>query len=159
LQDTDETELAPEFFQRLDPTFLHIIRNSLDHGIEDSEERLAAGKEPLATITCVSARRNGNIVFSIGDDGRGINLQRIQQIAVERGFLARKDVETMAREDIVRLLFLPGFSSKDAVTDMSGRGVGLDVVAKDVKRLQGHLRVITRPGKGTTFELRYPLPG
>jgi len=158
LQDQDETDMPPEFFQQLDPTFLHIIRNSLDHGIEDLEGRMAAGKEPLATITCASSRRNGSIVFSIGDDGRGIDLERVRQVAIDRGFLKAERAEAMSRQDILRLLFLPGFSSKDTVTDLSGRGVGLDVVAKDVERLHGRMRVITRPGKGTTFELHYPLP-
>jgi HAMP domain-containing protein/HPt (histidine-containing phosphotransfer) domain-containing protein len=159
LREQDDTELPAEFFQQLDPTFLHIIRNAVDHGIEDVEGRMEAGKEPLATITCTTARRNGGILFSIADDGRGIDLRRIRDIGLERGFIKPDRAASLSREDILRLLFLPAFSSKDAVTELSGRGVGLDVVRTDVERMHGRIRLVTRRGRGTTFQLYYPLPG
>ena len=158
VREDDGTDLPAAFFQQIDPTFLHIIRNSLDHGIEELEGRLEAGKEPLATIACHAARRNGGIVFSISDDGRGIDLRRIRQIALKRGFVKPERAESLTREEVLRLLFLPSFSSKESVTDLSGRGVGLDVVRSDVERLHGRVRLVTRLGRGTTFQLYYPLP-
>jgi len=159
VHEQDETEIPVEFFQQIDPTFLHIIRNALDHGIEDVEGRMAAGKEPEATIACTTSLRNGGILFKITDDGRGIDLRRVRDIGLERGFVKPEQAESLAREDVLRLLFLPGFSSKDAVTDLSGRGVGLDVVRTDVERMHGRVRLVTRRGRGTTFQLYYPLPG
>jgi HAMP domain-containing protein/HPt (histidine-containing phosphotransfer) domain-containing protein len=159
LVDEGGTDIPPELFRQIDPTFLHIIRNALDHGIEDVDGRMEAGKEPLATITCASTRRDGGIVFNISDDGRGIDLRRVREIGLQRGFIRPERVESMSREDILRLLFLPSFSSKETVTDLSGRGVGLDVVRTDVERLHGRVRLVTRRGRGTTFQLYYPLPG
>jgi two-component system chemotaxis sensor kinase CheA len=159
VHEQDETEIPVEFFQQIDPTFLHIIRNALDHGIEEVEGRLEAGKEPEATIACTTTLRDGGILFKIADDGRGIDLRRVREIGLRRGFLRPEQAETLTREDVLRLLFLPGFSSKDAVTDLSGRGVGLDVVRTDVERMHGRIRLVTRRGRGTTFQLYYPLPG
>ncbi|HKI99869.1 MAG TPA: ATP-binding protein [bacterium] len=159
IQEEDDTDMPAPFFQQLDPTFLHIIRNALDHGIEDIDGRLESGKEPQATITCTTRRSNGGIVFSIADDGRGIDLRRIRDIGIERGFVPPDRAGSLSREDILRLLFLPAFSSKDTVTDLSGRGVGLDVVRTDVERMHGRMRLVTRRGRGTTFQLYYPLPG
>ena len=119
---------------------------------------MESGKEPQATITCTITRREGGIVFSLADDGRGIDLRRIREIGILRGFVAPDQAAEMSREDILRLLFLPAFSSKEEVTDLSGRGVGLDVVRTDVERLHGRMRLTTRRGKGTTFQLFYPMP-
>lgn len=158
LHDKDGTEVPVDYFQKLDPTFLHIIRNAIDHGIEDVEQRLEAGKEPLATIALTTEYRDGGVIFSISDDGRGIDTEQIRAIGLERGFIKPGQAKGMSRQDVLRLLFLPAFSSRDSVSELSGRGVGLDVVRTDVERMQGRMRLVTRKGRGTTFHLYYPLP-
>ena len=155
----DETEIPMDYFKKIDPTFLHIIRNALDHGVDTWEERMMAEKEPTATIELICQYRADGIVFTIRDDGRGIDLDRIRAIGLERGFIKPGEEVGMPREDILRLLFLPAFSSKDEVSDLSGRGVGLDVVRTDVEAMGGRMRLETVMGKGTAFKLYYPLPG
>jgi two-component system chemotaxis sensor kinase CheA len=158
LEDRQSTEMPLDFFKRLDPTFLHIVRNSLDHGIEPPGERIDAGKDALASLSLASEYRDGGIVFTIADDGRGIDTQRIREIALERGFVKPERAEGMTRKEVLRLLFLPSFSSKASVSELSGRGVGLDVVRTEVERMGGRLRLVTRKGRGTTFQLYFPLP-
>lgn len=157
LEDRDDTELPSAFFQRIDPTFLHLIRNALDHGVEDVEERSEAGKDPVASIQLSVERRNGGIVFTLKDDGRGVDLERVRSAGIEKGFIKPERAGSLSREDVLRLLLLPGFSSRDAVTDLSGRGVGLDVVWKDISQMHGRLRLTTTPGRGTAFSVYYPL--
>lgn len=158
LRDKDGTEVPVDYFQKLDPTFLHIIRNAIDHGIEGVEQRLEAGKEPIATIALTTEYRDGGVIFSISDDGRGIDTEQIRAIGLERGFIKPGQAKGMSRKDVLRLLFLPAFSSRDSVSELSGRGVGLDVVRTDVERMHGRMRLVTRKGRGTTFHLYYPLP-
>ena len=151
-----ETELSPDFFGRMDASFLHIIRNSMDHALESPEERIESGKEPMGQITLSAGFENEGIWFAISDDGRGIDTDRVLQIGLERGFVTEEQASKMTKDEIINLLFIPGFSSAEEVTDLSGRGVGLDVVKTDVARLDGKLEIESILGQGTTFQFYFP---
>ncbi|MCH8885173.1 MAG: Hpt domain-containing protein [SAR324 cluster bacterium] len=151
-----EIELAPDFFGRLDASFLHIIRNSMDHALEHPEERIESGKQPVGQITLSAEFENGGIRFAISDDGKGIDTDRVLQIGLERGFVTEAQASDFTKDEIINLLFIPGFSSAQEVTELSGRGVGLDVVKTDVARLDGKLEIESILGKGTTFQLHFP---
>jgi CRP-like cAMP-binding protein/signal transduction histidine kinase len=150
-------ELVPEFFQQVDPAFLHLLRNAVDHGVEAPEEREAAGKPAQARIVLGAKPQNGRLVFTVADDGRGIDAQRILEVARRRGFVQAEKAAALTQQQILQLLFVPGFSSAGEVTDLSGRGVGLDVVKTEVERLGGRVLLETEPGRGTTFRLVYAL--
>lgn len=159
IDDPDGTELKMEDFRRIDPAFLHLVRNALDHGVELPEERERNGKEPVGRIT-LSVRKEGvGLRFAISDDGRGIDVDRVRDAAVQRGLLTPESAKTAAPEDIVRMIFAPGFSSAGEVTEWSGRGVGLDAVLDSVHAFEGKVRVATKKGSGTRFELYIPLEG
>lgn len=158
LDEQEETEIPVDYFKKLDPTFLHLIRNSMDHGVEEPEYRMEAGKDARSTIRLAVAHKADGIVFTLSDDGRGVDPERIKAVALERGFLTPERARDLDAEGLLRLLFTPSFSSKQEVTELSGRGVGLDVVRTDVEALGGRLRFSTRVGMGTTFQLYYPLP-
>ena len=157
IESAEEAELSRDFFRNVDPMLLHLIRNAIDHGIETPEAREARHKQPQATITLKVARENGSMIVGIADDGGGINLERIRQVALERGFLTAERAKQMPRNELIRCLFMPGFSTKGSVTDLSGRGVGLDVVRHNVEKLGGRLRLMTKLGAGTSFEMAFPM--
>lgn len=153
--DGGDTELDKGLAERLGDPLLHLVRNALDHGLETPAERVAAGK-PSAGILRVSARpRGGSVVVEVSDDGRGLNRQKILSKAIERG-LVSSDV-VLSDDEVNALISLPGFSTADAVTDLSGRGVGLDVVKRNVEALGGDLSIRSVEGRGSTFEIRLPL--
>jgi two-component system chemotaxis sensor kinase CheA len=156
IEDPDGTELSMDLFKQVDPALLHIIRNAIDHGIESPDEREQAGKDPQASITITCRTYRGGIGFTITDDGRGIDVERVRQVAVERGFLAPAEAARASAQEVVKLIFAPGFSSTESVTDLSGRGVGMDAVKTSIEAMHGRLRLETRKGKGTTIELMYP---
>lgn len=151
----EDTEVDRAVIERLTDPLTHMIRNSIDHGLERPERRVAAGKSPDGLIKISAAHRGGRIVIEITDDGRGIDRPRVRAIAIERGLIAADEVLT--DEAIDNLLFEPGFSTAEAVTDLSGRGVGMDVVRKSVQALGGRISVSSQEGKGTTFALSLPL--
>lgn len=159
VNDEEGIEIPAEFFNKLDPAFLHIIRNALDHGIEDRDQRIEAGKNPMATISVSMAYKDQGILFRIADDGRGIDTERIRALAVERGLVSSGEAAEMSSGQVLGFLFMPRFTTKDSVTDLSGRGVGLDVVSNQVKHLKGKMTLNTVRGKRTVFHLYYPLPG
>ncbi len=132
-----------------------MVRNALDHGIETPETRAARGKDPRGRITLRARHESGGVAIEVGDDGAGLDRERIAAKAVEKRLLARADAAT--EEDLFRLVFEPGFSTSDAVTELSGRGVGMDVVRRNVEALRGSVGVASRPGAGTTFTIRVPL--
>ena len=132
-----------------------MIRNAIDHGLETPEDRVAAGKAGEGTVRLVALHRSGRIVIEISDDGRGINRERVRGIAVSRGLIAEDAVLT--DDEIDNLIFLPGFSTADAISDISGRGVGMDVVRKSIQALGGRISIASVPGKGSTFTLSLPL--
>lgn len=155
LLEGEETELDRNMVEKLGDPLVHMMRNSVDHGIESQEERMARGKPAQGTIRLSAAHQRGGIVIRLSDDGKGLDPARIRAKAIERG-LIRVDTEMDASE-VVSLIFLPGFSTAEAVTDLSGRGVGMDVVRSNIEGLSGKIEVQSVPGEGTTFTLLLPL--
>jgi len=151
----EETEIDRNMVEEIYEPLVHMIRNSLDHGIEMPQDRIKAGKEPTGTISLSAEQKGGNIIIELQDDGRGLDVEKIRSRAVERGLISPEDV--LEDKDIYELIFHAGFSTKDEVTDVSGRGVGMDVVRKSVEGLRGKLEVSSRPGRGTLFVLKLPL--
>jgi two-component system, chemotaxis family, sensor kinase CheA len=151
----EATELDKTIAEELSDPLLHMIRNALDHGIEPPEERIAAGKPPVASLRIAAEHQSGQIVISISDDGRGLNPERILSKAVQNGLIEQG--AQLAQEDIFQLIFAPGFSTADKITDISGRGVGMDVVRKHVETLRGRIQIKSELGKGTTFLIYLPL--
>lgn len=151
----EETELDKTVIEMIGDPLTHIIRNSVDHGIESPEQRLAIGKPELGTITLDAYHEGNHIVILVSDDGAGLDIARIYQKALEKGLISEK--EEMSEKDIANLIFLPGFSTADKITDISGRGVGMDVVKKSLNSLGGLVDIKTKKGEGTTFIIRLPL--
>jgi two-component system chemotaxis sensor kinase CheA len=151
----EDTELDRGVVEELNDPLLHMIRNSVDHGIETPEQRVAAGKPPVGTLTLRAYHQGGNIIVEISDDGAGLNRERILKKAVERGLIAAGATPT--DEEVFGFIFAAGFSTAEKVTDVSGRGVGLDVVRRNLERLRGHVSISSEPGKGTRFTLALPL--
>jgi len=132
-----------------------MVRNSVDHGIETPEERMKTGKPATAHVRLKAGHQAGQIVIQISDDGRGLNQAKILRKAIEKGLVSADAQPT--ESEIFNLIFHPGFSTADQITDVSGRGVGMDVVRKSVQKLRGRIDVSSRPGEGTTFLLKLPL--
>ncbi len=151
----DSTEVDKTVTERLVEPLTHMIRNSVDHGLETAEDRIAAGKSPQGTIKLEAAHRSGRVVISLSDDGAGINREKVRSIAEARG-LVRPD-DDLTDSDIDNLLFRPGFSTADSVSELSGRGVGLDVVRSEIQALGGRITLQSEPGKGTTTTISLPL--
>lgn len=151
----EATEVDKTVVERLAEPITHMLRNAIDHGLEGPEERLAAGKDAEGVVRLVALHRSGRIVIEVSDDGRGINRERVRGIATSRGLVA-EDV-ALTNEEIDNLIFLPGFSTADAVSDISGRGVGMDVVRRSIQQLGGRISISSTPGKGSTFTLSLPL--
>ncbi len=150
-----ETELDKTVIERLHDPLVHIIRNSVDHGIEPPETRRAAGKDPMGTIALRARHAGANVEVRIEDDGGGLNRDRIRERAVERGIIAAE--AQMSEQELLDLVFAPGFSTAGAVTTVSGRGVGMDVVRKEVENIGGTVALESFPGTGTTIVISIPL--
>jgi two-component system chemotaxis sensor kinase CheA len=150
-----ETELDKTLMDKVSDPLMHLVRNALDHGIEPPAERIAQGKSDTATLQVHAYARGGNVFVEVQDDGRGLDRDRIRAKAIERGLLAENDV--VSEEQLWKFIFHPGFSTKLEVTEVSGRGVGLDVVQRTVDELGGELQVESTRGAGTCFRLRLPL--
>jgi len=151
----EDTELDKTVVEVIGDPLMHLIRNSVDHGIESPEDRRAVGKPEVGTITLNAYHEGNHIAILISDDGGGLDLDKIRQIAVSKGLVGER--EELSERDIANLIFLPGFSTADVVTDISGRGVGMDVVKKALNNLGGMVDITTRKGKGSTFTIRLPL--
>jgi two-component system chemotaxis sensor kinase CheA len=151
----EDTELDRTVVEELNDPLLHMIRNSMDHGIEMPEKRVAAGKPAAGSLNLRAYHQGGNIVVEIEDDGAGLNRDRILAKAVERG-LAHKG-ESLTDEQIFSFIFAAGFSTAEKITDLSGRGVGLDVVRRNIERLRGRVEISSQPGQGTKFKISLPL--
>ena len=151
----ETTELDKTVIERLSEPMTHLIRNAVDHGIEPPEERRAAGKDPEGTLTLSAEQKAGRIIIRIADDGRGIDRERVLAKAIANGLVAPE--AQLCDEDIHQLIFAPGFSTAAQVSNISGRGVGMDVVKQNVKELGGRITIESTPGKGTTFSLALPL--
>jgi chemotaxis protein histidine kinase CheA/ActR/RegA family two-component response regulator len=151
----EEVLVDQVLLERLRTPLTHLINNAFDHGIESPAERTAVGKPATATIELRAETQENQVVITLRDDGRGIDLQRVYQRAVQLGWCSRPWGQ-MRREDILNFIFRPGFSTAASVSDLSGRGVGLDIVRTQIQRLRGGIQVDTQPGQGTTFTLRLP---
>ena len=151
----EDTELDKMMVEELTDPLMHIIRNAIDHGIESADERRAAGKPPVGRVTLNAYQQGNSVVLDVRDDGRGIDPQHVRQVAIKRGLIGEKDVIDQQRA--YELLFTPGFSTAAAVSEISGRGVGLDVVKKNIQELKGTIDVMSRIGEGTTFRISLPI--
>ena len=151
----ENTEVDKTVIERLADPLTHMIRNAVDHGLESTEDRIAAGKSPGGTVRLTAAHRSGRVVIDVSDDGGGINRPRVQQIAIDKGLIPMDAVLTDAEID--NLLFLPGFSTASSVSDLSGRGVGMDVVRTSIQSLGGRISITSVPGQGTVFSISLPL--
>jgi len=151
----EDTEVDKTVVERLAEPITHMLRNAIDHGLESPADRLAAGKPEEGKVRLAALHRSGRIVIEISDDGKGINRPRVKGIAVERGLIAEDAV--LSDDEIDNLIFLPGFSTATEVSDLSGRGVGMDVVRRSIQSLGGRISITSNPGKGSTFTLSLPL--
>ncbi len=151
----ENTEIDKTVIEQLGDPLTHMIRNSCDHGIENPDDRLAVGKPPEGVIHVSADQRGGRIVIEISDDGRGINRDKVMKKAIEKKLVAPDAV--LSNEEIDNLIFLPGFSTADTVSNISGRGVGMDVVRQNIQSLGGRVHIQSRPGQGSSFILTLPL--
>ncbi|MBB5191626.1 two-component system chemotaxis sensor kinase CheA [Silvimonas terrae] len=150
-----DTELDKSMVERLSDPLMHIVRNAMDHGIEATEARLAAGKPAAGTLRLNAFHESGSIVIEVSDDGRGLNKARILAKAIERGLVTAE--QSLAEHEVFRLIFEAGFSTAEQVTNLSGRGVGMDVVKKNIESLRGEVEMLSTEGAGTTVRIRLPL--
>ncbi|MFD1803269.1 chemotaxis protein CheA [Mixta tenebrionis] len=148
------TELDKSLIERIIDPLTHLVRNSLDHGIESPEKRLAAGKSAVGNLTLSAEHQGGNICIEVIDDGAGLNRERILAKAISSGLPVS---ETMSDEEVGMLIFAPGFSTAEQVTDVSGRGVGMDVVKRNIQEMGGHVEIASKQDKGTTIRILLPL--
>ncbi|MCK9985879.1 MAG: two-component system, chemotaxis family, sensor kinase CheA [Azoarcus sp.] len=153
----EETEIDKTMIEDLADPIIHLIRNAVDHGVEDAAERIASGK-PEKSIVRLEARQEGDhIVILVADDGRGMNAERLRAKAVEKGLITDEESNAMDERQSFNLVFLPGFSMAAQVSDVSGRGVGMDVVRTNIQKLNGNIEILSQLGKGTTFVISLPL--
>ena len=151
----EDTELDKSIVEDLLDPLIHCVRNSLDHGLESAEERAAAGKPETGTVVMRAGNEGSMIVIEVSDDGAGIDAEKVRQKAVEKGLIASDAV--LSEQEVHNLIFMPGFSTSDTVSSISGRGVGLDVVRTQIEKLKGTIQVNSRKGAGTSFIIRLPL--
>lgn len=153
----DEIKMDKMVLEKLKDPLIHLLRNSVDHGIESKEVRKAAGKSPVGHISLSIKEEGDQILISITDDGMGIDIKKISEIALKKNIVTKTELGNMTTNEIIGLIFEPGFTSKEIITSVSGRGVGLDVVKSNIANLNGSVSVKTKLNEGTTFELRLPL--
>ena len=153
----ETTELDKRMIDELGDPLTHMIRNSMDHGLELPDERRAAGKDPIGTVILDAYHRGNCIWVEVRDDGRGIDVDRVREKIIEGGFVSSGKIETMTDREIVQYVFQPGLTTARELTDLSGRGVGLDIVKSTIDRLNGSIDVETAPGKGTRITIKLPL--
>lgn len=153
----EDTELDRTVIDEIGDPLMHLLRNSADHGLEGNEERVKAGKPEVGSIFLDAYQDGNNVVIEVRDDGRGIDLEKVKNKALEKGTITEEQAETMSENDILGLLFRPSFSTAEKITDVSGRGVGLDVVKSKIEGLGGEIECKTVLGEGSTFTIRLPL--
>ncbi len=152
-----ETMVDREILNKMEASLNHLLRNAVDHGIESSEERASAGKPAKSTLRLSAYHQAGMLSIVIEDDGRGVNIEKLRAKVLDRSLVSPEMAANLTEEELLEFLFLPGFTTRDVVTEISGRGVGLDVVYDTVKQMRGMVRVISRFGKGTRFQMQLPL--
>ena len=150
----EQTQLDKTIFEELGDPLLHLVRNAIDHGLESPDEREAVGKPRVATLTFAARSEGSQVVIEVRDDGRGIEVDRVREVGLKRGLIPPD--ATLSDEELYDLMFVPGFSTSETITDVSGRGVGLDVVRANIARLKGTVEVTSERGKGTAFIIRLP---
>src|SRR5258706_6013005 len=153
----EHTDLDKGILDALAEPMTHLVRNAVDHGIESSEDRIAAGKGARGTIFLNAFHQGTQVVIEVRDDGPGLDLDRIRKQAVQKGLIKADEAARLLDSEVTNLIFEPGFSTASEVSEVSGRGVGMDVVRTVLDRLKGTVNVISEPGKGTTIQLRVPL--
>jgi len=153
--DGEETELDRNIVEKLGDPLVHMIRNAVDHGIESPADRTASGKPALGTVRLSASHQRGGILIRIQDDGKGLNAEKIRAKGIEKGLIAPN--AELTESEIYGLIFMPGFSTADAITDLSGRGVGMDVVKRNIEGLRGKVEIQSVLGKGSTFNILLPL--
>jgi two-component system chemotaxis sensor kinase CheA len=152
-----DTSVDRNVAQMLVDPLTHLVRNAIDHGIETPEERKKAGKPPVGKVVLRAFQQGGSVVVRVEDDGRGLDPDRIRAKAVEKGFASPEEVLRLSDEEVVNFVFLPGFSTADRVSEISGRGIGMDVVKANIESIRGEVKLASQVGKGTTVELKIPL--
>ena len=153
----EDTELDRTVVDQIGDPLQHLLRNSADHGLEDNATRVERGKPEVGSISLKAFQEGNNVIIEVGDDGNGIDVAAVRDKAVERGVITAEQAENMSQKEIINILFLPSFSMAKKITDISGRGVGLDVVKSNIEALGGDVEVRTQLGEGTTFIVRLPL--
>jgi two-component system, chemotaxis family, sensor kinase CheA len=153
----EHTEIDRNMVEKFYDPLMHMVRNSVDHGIEDAEERRAAGKPVDGTVVLAAYHKGGNVCIEIRDDGKGMDREQIIGKALENELISEADLETMTEEEAYHLIFKAGFSTAEVVTEISGRGVGMDVVQRTIDELRGKVEISTKLGEGTTFTIALPL--
>jgi len=153
----EETELDRSVVDEIGDPLIHLIRNAMDHGLETPEDRLASGKPRTGILILAAVHEGNSIIISIKDDGRGIDTDRVGRKAIEKGLVTEDQLAAMSQREMFDLIFLPGFSTKDQASDLSGRGVGMDVVKTNIKKLNGLIEIKSEKGMGSEFILRLPL--
>ena len=157
LQEGAETELDRILLDSIRDPLVHLIRNSIDHSIESPEIRLEKGKSELAYLVLRAAHQNGTVIVEVIDDGAGIDYERIRQRAISRGLISVEKAHTLNHKELIDLIFLPGFSTREMVTNLSGRGVGMDVVKNNIENIGGSIEITSVPNEGTHVKLKIPL--
>lgn len=152
-----DTELDRSLLEAIRDPMMHLVRNAIDHGIEPEHERLAAGKKPMGNLSLRAWHEGGQVNIEVVDDGRGIDVARIEKKAIAQGLITSEQARTMSHQEKIALIFLPGFSTAEKVTTVSGRGVGMDVVRHNIDRVNGAIDIQTEVGKGTAIRLKIPL--
>jgi two-component system chemotaxis sensor kinase CheA len=153
----EETEIDKTMIEDLSDPIIHLIRNAVDHGVESPEERRAAGKPEKSQVRLEARQEGDHIVLLVADDGKGMNAERLRAKALQKGLITDEEANTMDERQSLALVFLPGFSTKDVASDVSGRGVGMDVVRTNIQKLNGSIDIRSEIGKGTTFVISLPL--
>ncbi len=153
----EDTEVDRSVIEKIGDPMVHIIRNAIDHGIEFSEERVKKGKSPKGTIKIEAYQQGNQIIIEVSDDGRGIDVERVKKKAIERHLITEEESKKMSDENVLNLIFLPGFSTAERATELSGRGVGMDVVKTNISNLNGFIEVSTKKDIGTNFRISIPL--
>jgi two-component system chemotaxis sensor kinase CheA len=152
-----ETELDRSVIEQINDPLIHLIRNSVDHGIEKPEDRIAAGKPPKGTVLLTAKHEQGHILLTVEDDGGGIDTEKLKASAIRKGLMTETEAAVVPADRAVDLIFMPGLSTAEKVTDVSGRGVGMDIVRNNLERVNGTIAVETSVGKGTRFQVTLPL--
>ncbi|RLE14572.1 hypothetical protein DRJ04_02115 [Candidatus Aerophobetes bacterium] len=153
----EETQLDKMMIEKMGDPLIHLVRNAIDHGIEMPEEREAKGKPTYGTIKLSASQEGETVIIQVEDDGRGINSELLRKMAVKKGIINEEKARILDKRECLELIFLPGFSTATKVTDLSGRGVGMDVVKDVVKKLKGEIQIDTEPDRGTKFTIKLPL--